>query len=417
MPGRDKASDSRRSRRVFAPLRWLFNYAADRKGAVSPILILALLPLIAAMGVGLEASNWWLLKRNVQNAADTAALAASWNGGQTAAGTVTLTGGVATSYSTSGCSTTPGAFDCEAVGAASNAGFTNGSGKVVVYPQYLTSNCPGNLAACYKVTVTKTIPIYLVGFALKGSSTQAVQAAAYAGLEESPTSADCLLGLGTGGTDLTTNGAPNANLAGCDIQVNGSATCHGHNLNADATFAVGTDNGCGNTEVSGAQSVADPYSSLLKNNPVANPCNPGTLPNGVTSPYPQEPSGKKGTALPNVSNAGGTVIWGATPSGAESWGSTMTFCGDVQLKGNVTVNSNTTIAIFNGQLDMNGYTFLTGSGVGDTVIFTGSNTFVDPSSGSTITPDHYWSDNGTIDVTAPTSGNWSGIAVSGSVVD
>ena len=418
----------RKQRPASGPLRWLARYLGDRRGAVSPILVLALAPIIGAMGVGLETTNWWTLHRSLQNAADSAALAASWNGGTTAAcsGAGNCT---SSSYSTTNCATYPAYFDCEAVGAAANAGFTNGSNGVVVYPQYLTSNCPGTLSACYKVTVRTQVKLYLLSL-LTGGSSQSIQAVAYSGLEASPTTADCLFALGSGvassATVFTSNGAPGANLNGCDIQVGEAgtsvdATCNGHDLLADASFTTGSsDSNCGNTQVENATGPSDPYATLVSNIP-SDPCNPsGGLPTGVSIAYPQEATG-----LPNISNAGGTVTWGGTPSGTVTWGSTKTFCGDVQLMGDVTVNSNTTIVIYNGQLDMNGHTFQTGDGYGNTVVFTGSNTFsyqqtttsekgVVTTTTITVTPTHAWSNNGTIDVDAPTAAEnstWSGIAV------
>ena len=89
MPERGKSGTPRRASLALAPLRWILRYARDRRGAVSPILILALVPIIGAMGMALEASNWWLMQRGLQNAADTAAMAANWNGGTSPAGSGT----------------------------------------------------------------------------------------------------------------------------------------------------------------------------------------------------------------------------------------------------------------------------------------------------------------------------------------
>ena len=65
-------------------------------------------------------------------------------------------------------------------------------------------------------------------------------------------------------------------------------------------------------------------------------------------------------------------------------------CGDQQLVGNTTIN-NTTLVIENGQLDTKGYT-LTGSGL--TVVYQRV-----PTGG------------GTLNIAAPTSGAWSGVAI------
>ena len=81
-----------------------------------------------------------------------------------------------------------------------------------------------------------------------------------------------------------------------------------------------------------------------------------------------------------------------------SFGSSEVMCGDQQLTGNTTIN-NTVLVIENGQLDTNGYT-LQGSGL--TIVFAGSN------AGNY---QHVPTGGGTLDITAPTSGNWSGVAI------
>jgi len=41
---------------------------------------LLIVPLVGALGIGFEVSNWYMTGRNMQNAADAAALAAATNG-------------------------------------------------------------------------------------------------------------------------------------------------------------------------------------------------------------------------------------------------------------------------------------------------------------------------------------------------
>jgi Flp pilus assembly protein TadG len=409
------------------------------EGNVGPIMALMLVPIIGALGMAAEGSYWWLTQRAAQNAADTAAMSASWNGGDTAAGS-----GSASSYSTTGCSTTPGAFDCEAVGAASRAGFVNGDGKVVVYPQYLTDAttpaCPFSLTTCYKVTVTRTLPVYLVGLVLGGRTTQNVQAVAYASLVYSKKAPDCMFGLAkTGGTGLTANGASKANMGGCDIQIgsinpatglpypDAAATCNGggpsgNNLQADAVFATGTNTKCGNTKVSNAAAVADPYASLAGNIP-ADRCG------GTPDKYPQEPQKKTDPALPasNIIGNGSGVGKNPSPTVAQiTWGNTQTFCGDVQLNSPIKIESNTTLIIYNGGLDLNnqadpsipvtptsiGAAIQTDANASLTIIFAGSNTVTSSDGTTTITPNHIFA-NGFLDFSAPPSGSgtWSGIAI------
>ena len=63
---------------------------------------------------------------------------------------------------------------------------------------------------------------------------------------------------------------------------------------------------------------------------------------------------------------------------------------------------NTVLVIENGQLDTNGYTLTTSSGSGLTVVFSGT------SSGSYT---HAPTGGGTLDIAAPTTGNWKGVAI------
>jgi Flp pilus assembly protein TadG len=50
---------------------------ADRRGAVMPLLALSLPIIIGFAGLGTEAANWYLTKRTMQGAADSAAAGAA----------------------------------------------------------------------------------------------------------------------------------------------------------------------------------------------------------------------------------------------------------------------------------------------------------------------------------------------------
>ena len=116
--------------------------------------------------------------------------------------------------------------------------------------------------------IAKTLPLYLVqivGYVgnatLNGAHAEQLSATATA----SPTATGaqfCILALGSSGVTLTSNGGPKANLSGCDVGSNGSMTCNGHDLGADAGYAVGTDNGCGAVTNSNQKKITDPYASL-----------------------------------------------------------------------------------------------------------------------------------------------------------
>jgi hypothetical protein len=109
--------------------------------------------------------------------------------------------------------------------------------------------------------------------------------------------------------------------------------------------------------------------------------------------YHYLPSGRNDPPLP----AGNKL------SGAQAWSTPQVICGDAQLAGNLTVSgAEGMLVIVNGQLDLNGFTLQTEAGAGLTIIFTGDGT-----TGSTYAP----TGGGTLDIAAPTTGTWKGMAL------
>jgi Flp pilus assembly protein TadG len=337
-------------------------FAANQSGAAMIIVALCLPALVGAMGLSAEVSYWYLRQRAMQNAADAAAIAAATNG-------------------TSG-------YAAEAKAVAAQYGFQDGNGGIVVAVSNPAS-AAGCTSSCYSVTISDKVPLFLsevVGYL--GNATANKKGATGLSAAAVATSANansfCILALaGSGAQGITSNGAPNANMQGCDVMSNTSATCNGHNLNANVGSAHLTNNGCGIVQNSNMPVVADPYSGLASHIP-ADTCG-GT--------YYQEPAKKKDPALP-ISNQ---------MSGSQGW-SQKIVCGDLQLTGDTTISGlgGNLLVIENGQLDTNGYTLQTASGSALTVVFTGSNN---------AGYQHVPSGGGTLDIAAPTSGAWSGIAI------
>jgi len=150
--------------------------------------------------------------------------------------------------------------------------------------------------------------------------------------------------------------------------------CNGHDLNADYGDAHGSSSGCGNKQTSNVPAVSDPYSGLASNIPGSSGCAP-------------TPPGKK-SSPDNLIH--GNILVSPAP-----------YCGWTQLDGDVTITgSNVVIIIENGDLDLNNHTFKTASGASVTIIFTGTNSY-----------SHAPTGDGTLDIAAPTSGPWSGVAI------
>jgi hypothetical protein len=197
----------------------------------------------------------------------------------------------------------------------------------------------------------------------------------------------CLLSLGPQG--IRSNGASKSNMA-CDTMSNTGSTCNGGNLGAPIGAAHNTNNGCGVQAYSNVPAITDPYAGLASKIP-ANTC----------SSYPQEPTKKNDPALPSSNKLSGSQSWGAD-------GKPVQLCGDIQLSGDVTINTppgGAVLVIENGQLDTNGWSIKTADGSAVTVIFSGDN------SGSYIHAPTDSTGKGKIDIAAPTSGDWKGVAI------
>jgi Flp pilus assembly protein TadG len=332
-------------------------FLSNDRGASIVIIGLTMPGLIGAMGLAAEVGYWQLHHRAMQNAADAATLAAATNGSSN--------------------------YAAEAKAVAAQYGFQDGSGNVTVTAT-TPASAPGCTANCYTVTIKDQVPLFLsqvVGYQGSGTvNNQRVSTLSASSVATTTTAYSyCILALASSGKQgITSNGAPKANLNGCNMMSNTGATCHGHNMNANVGNAHGTNNGCGNVQNSNVPTASDTFAQLASNIP-SNSCG---------GQYPQEPAKKNDPPLPssnqwfgNYSSSGVKVV-----------------CGDQQLTGNTTLN-NTVLVIENGQLDTNGYTF---QGSGLTVVFSGTNTG---------NYQHIPTGGGTLDITAPTSGNWSGVAM------
>jgi Flp pilus assembly protein TadG len=337
-------------------LRRVRAFSANEDGASIVFIALTLPALIGALGLAVEISYWRLHQRGMQNAADTAAIAAATNG--------------------------TSSYVAEAKALATQYGFQDGSGQVAVAVTN-PATAAGCAANCYKVTITDQVPLFLsqvVGYqgdtAVNNQRVSTLTASAVA--TSTTAYGYCILALaGSGKQGITSNGAPNTNLNGCNIMSNTGSTCNGHNLNASVGDAHGTNNGCGNIQKSNVPTASDAFAQLASK-----------IPSDSCSSYPQEPSKKNDPALPASNQWSGTY----TTSGVQ------VVCGDQQLTADMTLN-NTVLVIENGQLDTNGFT-LHGSNL--TIVFSGSNS---------NKYQHIPTGGGTLDIAAPTSGNWSGVAM------
>jgi Putative Flp pilus-assembly TadE/G-like len=361
---------------------------ADQRGAVSITMGLMMIPLVGFLALGFEVSNWYLITRSMQNAADAAALAAAINNSAN--------------------------YDVEARAVAAQYGFVNGVNNVLIGVSN-TAICPltGD-PNCYSVTISGYTPLLMsqiVGFQGAGNINGSLQKqlGTLAVAKAASPAEICMLALAGSGTNpaIQTNGAPTANMNGCDSMSYTGADCNGHNLGLGISFTVGsTNNGCGAKQMSRQTKLnpQDPYSSQISNNISNFPAVPTNDPaDGCTkNPPPQEQlKGNKPVAGTGVPRSGLPI---SLPAGNTFW------CGDQVLTGNVTIstpNGPAVLIIENGALDLAGFNFEMADNTSAlTIVFTGSNC---------CGYNHTILDNapngGVLDITPPTSGPWAGMAI------
>jgi Flp pilus assembly protein TadG len=104
----------------------------DQRGTVSVIMGFLIIPLVGALGIGFEVSNWYMNGRGMQNAADAAALAAATNGGAN--------------------------YDVEAKAVAARYGFVDGVNNITVAASNAAA-CPSGGNTCYSVTISGSVPL------------------------------------------------------------------------------------------------------------------------------------------------------------------------------------------------------------------------------------------------------------------
>ncbi len=347
---------------------------ADERGSVAIIMGVLIIPLVGGLALGFEVSNWYMITRGMQNAADTAAIAAATNGGSN--------------------------YDIEAKAVAAQYGFVDGTNTISVAVTN-TAACPGGGNTCYSVTISGLVPLYLsqvVGFqgnaTLNGALEKKLSSVAVAKPGTQPQNL-CLLALAGSGVaqGIRTNGAPVANMNGCNVMSNTAAQCNGSNLGAGYGFAHGTSNNCGVTPVSNVPVVTDPYAYLASNIPPVSSSGCGS--------YPQESKHGNSYSVATSNQISGTL---SLTSGNNFK------CGDQMLTADTVINtpigSPAVLVIENGQLDLNGHSLTTSSGSAVTVVFSGTN------GAYTHAPtDNTNGSGGMLDLAAPTSGPWSGVAI------
>ena len=152
----------------------VLRFHSDRRGAVSPLMTLMLVPLIGGLGIAVEASHMLTIQRSIQNVADSAALAAAGNGTST--------------------------YGLDALAVSDKAGLVAGVDDTTILAEdNVTCPAPSSLTNCYRVTITRKMPVYLVrvlGFSgdtttAAGIRAQTIRAVSIASVTRPAAAASC----------------------------------------------------------------------------------------------------------------------------------------------------------------------------------------------------------------------------------
>jgi hypothetical protein len=358
------------------------------------------------------------------------------------------------------CTTVPAAaasWYCQAISTAANYGYSR-SATVKVEP--VIASCPGTITSqCYKVSVTKYVPIYLVGAlgyhgnqTVAGTNYQTVTASALAAAPGPPVDF-CIL---TTNGDMTTHGSPAADLHKCSTFSNGATRCTGGGVDSGYDYATGTANCDNGVNVSSQPADCDPYGATtqtIQGNSVSCPTSTnasGNIPNapaGCTTAtannlavnsssfpkanvitqasvngtasggYPNATSMTIGGQSMQVIQVCGNASFGGGISGAGSTGSVSACGSTVTYTGTNSTTANLVIIVYDGALSLNGCTFQnsepsTGTAGGVTVALAPITATAGSSCTATsCTISSANSTGGELDIAAPKAGTFSGLAI------
>ena len=310
----------------------LRKYLSDRRAAVTPMMVFLLIPLCGLMALAGEVTFWTMTQRALQNAADSAALAAAANNDFT--NTDTDSGG-ATRFR----------YQTEALSVAKAYGLTSGTANVTVTATR-EAPCinPSTEPACYRVRIRRDVPLYLAGMVGYGGDvtnsgriSKIVMSEAVAKAPSSSLNA-CIIGLGGSGTSIDIAGSATG-FDTCDLVSNSEVKCS--SVNVGTIYATSVQ-ACG----------GETFSPL-------------------TTTYPDPNAAMDWTNLINrTCAASGTAM-----TSGRDWSTPFVACSATNAKLTADVNittANSVIVVVGQTLDLNGFNLSTSGSGTATIIFTAS---------------------------------------------
>jgi Flp pilus assembly protein TadG len=332
----------------------------DESGAIAIMFALMLPVVLGAIGMGVEIGNWFASKRELQSAADAAALAGAL---ESNAGSTSTT------------------ITSEATTEAQRNGFTTSGGGTIAVNNPPTSGSYGADGSAVEVILTRPIQTTFVRY-LIGASSLTTTARAVAKMQTGD-GEGCVVALNSSAAwALRFSGSVTIGMSNCDMVANSTDTAAiratgSVNVTADCIRTAGNYSttgtaslnatGCGSVQT-GSKTYGDPYEDRSIES-YSTSCDAAHTNKSI--------SGSTNTTLsPGV------------------------YCGGITVSGSQTITFNPgTYILHNGDFDISGSGALSGSGV--TIILTGS------SASSVGNID--LTGSRTVNMSAPTSGSYSGM--------
>ncbi len=362
-------------------------FGTDESGQTAVLLVVSFTVLAGFLALAIDAGLLFQAKRNVQIAADAAAVAGALD------------------YKYNGSTTTA---KSNAQTAASANGVTNGTGGAVVTVNVPPANGPyAGTSGFVEAIVSEPESVYFLRILKFNTITVSARAVAGSG-----SVAGCVFALAKSGKDVSVTGSGSFSANNCTIYDDSSST-NALTLTGSGSISAKNIAIVGNYSKTGSGSI-NPNPPTTGMAPAADPLaniSPPTIPTGTcSSNCVQSFTGSSNNSLgpgnyTSISNTGsgtltltpGNYIINGTLSNSGS-GNLVLGAGNYTITGNFTTTGSGALTLGAGNYIVQGNLSLTGSGA-----LTGIGVTFYTQGGTTVTG------SGSMDLEAPTSGTYNGV--------
>lgn len=312
-------------------------FRRDQRGGVALIVAICLIPLVMAVGIGVEASNWIVVKIELQRTVDLAALAGAKEYLRASDTQNTVNAAADVAEFNGGLGGTSRTWD------SNNQLLTDNQ-----ITAQITSGTRQRPSVIVKVVARQTVPLVFTSV-MGATSPVAIVATGWA--DASIPVQPCVYAMDSGGAGITSQGSVSVNLTGCSMRSNAAISTGGSGTMSAAGFYAGgsiTGNETGGPLFPYDGTISDPYANY---SPVQDALSQLGSPSGPVF------NDKPGITTPLVSGA--PKVW----SNWNIQGSVVLAAGIYYVKGDITLGDSASLSsllnagvtiVMGGVLKMNG---------------------------------------------------------------